>query len=592
MTRRIFVNYRRDDSAPHALNVAQYLEREFGGANVFLDIDRLRAGEKFSRVLEERLAASAVMIAIIGPQWLTATDDDGQRRLDDPEDWVRMEISRALARGIPVIPVLVAGAPLPKKGQLPEALRPLIEHHVATLTTNGFRNEMAGLARDIRSLLSPRKRWPFVAAASATVLAAIAAAIFLGLIPAIDVWRTHRDQPIASKDSTTTNQVVVSGRGVDTGVSAAPIVPQTHAVTPDSNDKPAAARTEPKRDVASPAVKWEIVASLDRPKSVAAGVAAQQWSGWQLVPQQGHTNSTHVVAASSDGRFIVSGSSDGSIKVWDASAGILLRTFPAFEKVTSLALTPDGSVLVSGDKSGTAIAWDFATGRRLRLFKGHAKAVSLAIMDEGKTLVTGDDAGSVKVWDLASWSLVRSNDGLPSGIQRIAAPAKAPWFATIGGSSTSDVTLWRAAGVRRDRLSSLRSISSKGLAASDDGRWLLTAGDQFSPSELWDVQTKTVLKSFSGYKSWIDTVAISPNHQFVAAGGREDQGGAEILIWDAQSGELQNTITTSMTEVYSLCFLSDSSVVAGGWGNNSVEIRDVATGHVRNLVHAEAAFGR
>ena len=171
MARRIFVNHRRDDSAPHALNVAQYLEREFGGANVFLDIDRLRAGEKFSRVLEERLAASAVMIAIIGPQWLTATDDEGQRRLDDPEDWVRMEISRALARGIPVIPVLVAGAPLPKKGQLPEALRPLIEHHVATLTTNGFRNEMAGLARDIRSLLSPRKRWPFVAAASATLLA-------------------------------------------------------------------------------------------------------------------------------------------------------------------------------------------------------------------------------------------------------------------------------------------------------------------------------------------------------------------------------------------------------------------------------------
>jgi TIR domain len=203
LARQIFVNYRRDDSAPHALNVAQYLEREFGGANVFLDIDRLRADEKFSRVLEERLAASAVMIAIIGPQWLTATDDDGQRRLDDPEDWVRMEISRALARGIPVIPVLVAGAPLPKKGQLPEALRPLIEHHVATLTTNGFRNEMAGLARDI-----PRTRWPFVAAASATVLIAIAAGIFLGLMPAIDsgvLWRTHRDQPTASKDPTTTN---------------------------------------------------------------------------------------------------------------------------------------------------------------------------------------------------------------------------------------------------------------------------------------------------------------------------------------------------------------------------------------------------
>lgn len=110
MAGKIFVNYRRDDSASQALNVAQYLEREFGSANVFLDIDRLRAGQKFPQVLEERLTQSRVMLAVIGPSWLTVSNEAGERRLDDPEDWVRLEISRALARGIPVIPVLVGGA--------------------------------------------------------------------------------------------------------------------------------------------------------------------------------------------------------------------------------------------------------------------------------------------------------------------------------------------------------------------------------------------------------------------------------------------------------------------------------------------------
>ena len=66
MAGKIFVNYRRDDSAAHALNVAQYLEREFGSRNVFIDVDRMKAGQKFPAVLVERLTASRVMVAVIG----------------------------------------------------------------------------------------------------------------------------------------------------------------------------------------------------------------------------------------------------------------------------------------------------------------------------------------------------------------------------------------------------------------------------------------------------------------------------------------------------------------------------------------------
>jgi hypothetical protein len=166
MTGRIFVNYRRDDSAAHALSIAQYLEREFGSDNVFLDIDRMRAGQKFPKVLEERLTQSKVMLVVIGPTWLTAKNDAGARRIDDPEDWVHLEIARALARDLPLIPVLVGGASLPKRAELPDDLKPIVDHQIATLTTNGFRNDMAGLARDVRELLGgTRRRWPLAAVA-------------------------------------------------------------------------------------------------------------------------------------------------------------------------------------------------------------------------------------------------------------------------------------------------------------------------------------------------------------------------------------------------------------------------------------------
>jgi formylglycine-generating enzyme required for sulfatase activity len=110
------------------------------------------------------------MLAIIGPNWVDARDEKtGNRRIDDPEDWVRVEIERALARKIPVIPVLVAGAALPSKSDLPQSLQPLLKHQGATLTTNGFRYEMAGLARDVANL-TVRRPWGRIAAAAASAL--------------------------------------------------------------------------------------------------------------------------------------------------------------------------------------------------------------------------------------------------------------------------------------------------------------------------------------------------------------------------------------------------------------------------------------
>jgi hypothetical protein len=106
VTGKIFINYRRDDSAPYAVTIAQYLETAFGKDNVFLDIDRLRPGEHFPDVLNERLRDCKVMLALIGPTWLDGRDEaTGDRRIDDPYDWVRVEIVAALAQGVHVIVV-------------------------------------------------------------------------------------------------------------------------------------------------------------------------------------------------------------------------------------------------------------------------------------------------------------------------------------------------------------------------------------------------------------------------------------------------------------------------------------------------------
>jgi hypothetical protein len=122
---KIFVSYRRDDSRHVSERIYDRLAVRFGNENVFKDVDSIPLGEDFRPILDKAVGQCAVLLAVVGPRWLAVTDANGRRRLDDLDDFVRLELERALARGIPVIPVLVDGATLPKAKDLPASLQSL-----------------------------------------------------------------------------------------------------------------------------------------------------------------------------------------------------------------------------------------------------------------------------------------------------------------------------------------------------------------------------------------------------------------------------------------------------------------------------------
>src|SRR6516164_11410919 len=106
MRGQIFISYRRDDSKHAAGRLFGHLAQKFPTSRIFMDIDKIDPGEKFAEVIKERVESCQILIAVIGPHWLDARDADGKRRLDNPEDFVRLEVSAALERGIRVMPVL------------------------------------------------------------------------------------------------------------------------------------------------------------------------------------------------------------------------------------------------------------------------------------------------------------------------------------------------------------------------------------------------------------------------------------------------------------------------------------------------------
>lgn len=123
---RVFISYRRDEAAYAAYLIRSRLG-EISRSDIFLDIETLEMGKKFVSDICQAAYECEVMVVVIGKQWLDIRDDAGNRRLDDPEDILRQEIAIGLKRDIHVIPVLIDGAKMPKKKDLPDDLKPLTE---------------------------------------------------------------------------------------------------------------------------------------------------------------------------------------------------------------------------------------------------------------------------------------------------------------------------------------------------------------------------------------------------------------------------------------------------------------------------------
>jgi formylglycine-generating enzyme required for sulfatase activity len=131
---RVFISYRRDDTGGYSLLLFDRLARVFGRSQIFMDIDSLQPGKDFVEVIEKAVGSCDALIALIGKQWLSIADERGRRRIDVPEDFVRLEIAAALEGNIRVIPVLVRGAPMPSSEELPDPLKSLARRHAVSLS--------------------------------------------------------------------------------------------------------------------------------------------------------------------------------------------------------------------------------------------------------------------------------------------------------------------------------------------------------------------------------------------------------------------------------------------------------------------------
>jgi len=154
MAAKVFISYRREDSAGHAGRVHDRLVREFGSDLLFMDVDGIPLGVNFVKVLQEEVAKCSALLAVIGHEWLNVRDADGRRRLDNPDDFVRVEIAAALQRDIPVIPIMLEGTKVPKANQLPKDLQGLALRNGLGVRHASFHTDIDILIRGLKGRLT------------------------------------------------------------------------------------------------------------------------------------------------------------------------------------------------------------------------------------------------------------------------------------------------------------------------------------------------------------------------------------------------------------------------------------------------------
>jgi WD40 repeat protein/uncharacterized protein YecT (DUF1311 family) len=261
-------------------------------------------------------------------------------------------------------------------------------------------------------------------------------------------------------------------------------------------------------------------------------------------PRIGHSFWIASVTFSPDGRYALSGSWDGTMKLWDVATGKEIRTFKEDDDVSvhAVAISRDGRYALSG-RSGGLKLWNVVTGEKIRSFDGHRGIESaVAFSPDGRYALSGgsvSDNNALKLWDVATGKEIRTFESV-----KLAFPAEI-------------------------RLGSVDSV-----AFSPDGRYALSVSFNRGEMMLWDVATGKGIRTFSGHSGVVESVAFSPNGRYALSGS----GDRTIKLWDIATGKEIRTFTGHSEIVKSVAFSPDGRYALSGSGDKTIKLWDIATG--------------
>jgi hypothetical protein len=361
---RIFMSYRREDTAYPAAWLYDQLAGHFSRSQVFKDIDSIQLGDDFVEEITTAVGSCDVLLALIGYRWLTITDQDGQRRLDKPGDFVRLEIEAALARDVRVIPILMEGARMPRDDELPASLGGLARRQAFELSPSRFDADTQRLLRVLDQTIAERQEQ-----ARRDAERAAAAARHRQQVEQLQRRIRERataqdwDAVVAASDELAALDPAAADPDglVDTA---------REQITRRQETEPGAAGAQHRRLSArlGMARRRTLVLLGVLIAAAAAGTSVYLMHG--DTPSQSATvidepggESLSAVVFSPNSKIIATSGDLGNTYLWQASSRQLITALgdPSSQGIRAMEFSPSGTILATADEGGHAYLWDVAT---------------------------------------------------------------------------------------------------------------------------------------------------------------------------------------------------------------------------------------
>jgi hypothetical protein len=546
MSGRVFINYRKALNKTEARLLQNTLEKHFGRRGVFRDESGLEAGKNWLRELEREVDKSSILVALIGHGWANIGYKEGDefagafvRRLDNPDDFVRFEIARALSRGIPIVPVLIDGAALPETTALPRQLQPLTWPQAAIWRNESYEADGEALAKRLKALIRERPE----RGAPAWMFAAVAAGALL------------------------------------TGMAFWPVAWRIGEVYPPWIDAPADMASMRQSDEKQQIAGLDSAVKPAAQKASANPFAADGYEDMEkrlIRTLEGHSDQSGAVAVAPDGRMIVSGGDEGVAKLWDAKTGTLQKTFEGHRSsVRAVAFSPDSRFIVSGSLDNTLKLWDADSGRLLHTLEGHSGSVHAATFSpDGKTVLSGGGDKTLRFWEMETGRLIKTLEAHGDGVRTAAFSPDGEMV--LSGSDDTTLKIWDAASSRLIRTLDGHSNIVFTAAFAPDGKTIVS-GSGDATLHLWDAATGRLIRSMEGHGNWVRAAAFSPDGKSIVSGGYDKT----LKLWDAANGRLRYTLEGHGHVVLAAVFTPDGTSVASGGGDVFKSGTGYTRGHVK-----------
>ncbi|KAN0075156.1 hypothetical protein V8E54_007767 [Elaphomyces granulatus] len=261
----------------------------------------------------------------------------------------------------------------------------------------------------------------------------------------------------------------------------------------------------------------------------------KNWSSLEQI-LTGHSRQVNSVAFSPDGKRVVSGSYDSTVRVWDIATGQADQTLTGHSRaVTSVAFSPDGKKVASGSSDQTVRVWDITTGQADQTLTGHSGTVnSVAFSPDGKKVASGSRDSTVRVWDITTGQADQTLTG------------------------NSDV------------------VTS--VAFSPDGKKVVSGSDDRTV-RVWDITTGQADQTLTGHSNGVTSVAFSADGKKVVSGSHD----STVQVWDITTGQADQTLTGHSDAVTSVAFSQDGKKVVSGSYDTTVRVWDIATGQAEQV---------